>query len=257
MNENDIYNILKGDNILREAIRRREQKQPPMPADLNDRLLQRMEETVPIKANKSRRIKWHWIAAACVAAMMIVLLIPQTGSDECVIRQKREVNLKFAEAEKEKRITNPDNHSSRITNSTEQVIYSSDESVIRQKRKANLKFAEAKKEKRITNPDNQSSRIANSPELDTNHYDSNSLIANSTEQTEQTLSTSSEASNLQAQAKPVTLTERDIPITRPENYRYTPEEIELLKKQANEAYVKWVQLELEIAKYNLEQMAQQ
>ena len=119
----------------------------------------------------------------------------------------------------------------------------------------NLKFAEAKKEKRITNPDNQSSRIANSPELDTNHYDSNSLIANSTEQTEQTLSTSSEASNLQAQAKPVTLTERDIPITRPENYRYTPEEIELLKKQANEAYVKWVQLELEIAKYNLEQMA--
>ena len=33
MNENDIYNILKGDNILREAIRRREQKQPPMPAD--------------------------------------------------------------------------------------------------------------------------------------------------------------------------------------------------------------------------------
>ena len=137
------------------------------------------------------------------------------------------------------------------------MIYSSGESVIRQKRKANLKFAEAKKEKRITNPENQSSRIANSPELDTNHYDSNSLIANSTEQTEQTLSTSSEASNLQAQAKPVTLTERDIPITRPENYRYTPEEIELLKKQANEAYVKWVQLELEIAKYNLEQMAQQ
>ena len=69
MNENDIYNILKGDNILREAIRRREQKQPPMPADLNDRLLQHMEETVPVKANKSRRIKWHWIAAACVAAM--------------------------------------------------------------------------------------------------------------------------------------------------------------------------------------------
>ena len=49
------------------------------------------------------------------------------------------------------------------------------------------------------------------------------------------------------------LTERDIPITRPENYRYTPEEIALLKKQADDAYVKWVQLELEIAKYNLEQ----
>ena len=57
--------------------------------------------------------------------------------------------------------------------------------------------------------------------------------------------------------KPTVLTERDIPITRPENYRYTPEEIALLKKQANEAYIKWMQLELEISKYNLEQMAQQ
>jgi hypothetical protein len=59
------------------------------------------------------------------------------------------------------------------------------------------------------------------------------------------------------QEKPVTLTERDIPITRPENYKYTPEKIALLKKQADEAYLKWVELELEIAKHHLEQTAQQ
>lgn len=59
-----------------------------------------------------------------------------------------------------------------------------------------------------------------------------------------------------AQAKTKTLTERDIPITRPENYQYTPEEIALLKKQADEAYLKWVELELEIAKHNQEQTAQ-
>ena len=53
-----------------------------------------------------------------------------------------------------------------------------------------------------------------------------------------------------------TLTERDIPITRPENYRYTPEELALLKKQASEAYLKWVELELEISRYTLEQTAQ-
>ena len=58
-------------------------------------------------------------------------------------------------------------------------------------------------------------------------------------------------------AKTVTLTEHDIPITRPENYKYTPEEIALLKKQADEAYLKWVELELEIAKHHLEQVAQQ
>ena len=57
-------------------------------------------------------------------------------------------------------------------------------------------------------------------------------------------------------AKPMTLTERDIPITRPENYKYTPEEIALMKKQAAEAYLKWVELELEIAKHNMEQTAQ-
>ena len=255
MNENDIYNILKNDNILHDAIRRREQKQPPMPADLNDRLLQRMEETVSVKANKSQRIKWYWIAAACIAAMMIVLLMPQTGSGEFAIRQKREANLKFAKTEQNKQITN----------------HSSGEFAIRQKREANLKFAKTEQNKRITNPYTHSSRITNSTELYDNsteiytnstelYANSTELCANSTElinSTEQELATNSEVSNLQAQTKPVTLTEHDIPITRPENYRYTPEEIELLKKQANEAYVKWVQLELEIAKYNLEQMAQQ
>ena len=58
------------------------------------------------------------------------------------------------------------------------------------------------------------------------------------------------------QSKPRMLTESDIPITRPENYQYTPEEIALMKKQANEAYLKWVELELEIAKHHIEQTAQ-
>ena len=54
-----------------------------------------------------------------------------------------------------------------------------------------------------------------------------------------------------------TLTEHDIPITRPENYKYTPEELAQLRKQADEAYLKWVELELEISKNNLQQTAQQ
>ena len=61
------------------------------------------------------------------------------------------------------------------------------------------------------------------------------------------------AETAKPQEKMVTLTERDIPITRPKNYQYTPEEIALMKKQANEAYLKWAELELEISKYNLEQ----
>lgn len=55
--------------------------------------------------------------------------------------------------------------------------------------------------------------------------------------------------------QPKILTECDIPITRPENLKYTEEEIALMKRQATEAYIKWAELELEIAKYNLEQTA--
>lgn len=47
MNENDIYTMLRGDDNLREAIRRHEQAQPPLPADLSERLMQRLEESPP------------------------------------------------------------------------------------------------------------------------------------------------------------------------------------------------------------------
>ena len=60
-----------------------------------------------------------------------------------------------------------------------------------------------------------------------------------------------------ANLRVATLSERDIPVTHPENYHYTPEEIALMKRQANEAYLKWMELELEIMKYNQEQTAQQ
>ena len=63
------------------------------------------------------------------------------------------------------------------------------------------------------------------------------------------------AETAKPEPEPVMLTERDIPVTRPENYRYTPEELALMKKQANEAYLKWVELELEIAKQTMEQTA--
>ena len=55
--------------------------------------------------------------------------------------------------------------------------------------------------------------------------------------------------------KPRTISESDLPITRPENLKYTKEEIALMKRQAAEAYIKWMELELEIAKYNIEQTA--
>ena len=73
---------------------------------------------------------------------------------------------------------------------------------------------------------------------------------------EHVLAAATTAPNAVAEEKMVVMSERDIPITRPENYKYTPEELAQLKKQAAEAYLKWVELELEISKNNLQQTAQ-
>ena len=63
-------NELKNDNNLREAVGRREQQLPPMPADLNERLMQRIGASE--KAPKARRL---WMYAAVAAAAGIALLI--------------------------------------------------------------------------------------------------------------------------------------------------------------------------------------
>ena len=65
-------NELKNDTNLREAVNRREQKMPPMPADLNERLMQRLEkaETAPVA-----RQKRLWLYAAVAVAASIALLI--------------------------------------------------------------------------------------------------------------------------------------------------------------------------------------
>ena len=66
-------NELKNDNNLREAVNRREQQLPPMPADLNKRLMQRIAESEPARPEtKSRRL---WLYAAIAVAASIALLI--------------------------------------------------------------------------------------------------------------------------------------------------------------------------------------
>ena len=217
MNENDLYTILQRDDNLREAIRRREQKLPPMPDGLKERPL-------PLPLPREGRTKsLRWLAAAACLLIIIgigVALMPSKespSSGEFAIRQDGVGDLKSPEAIKNHRIANPNTQDSRITNSTEPKAMAVAES------------------KTIRKPKKKAApmQTASIEQKDSSLFTHNSSL------------------------KPAVLTERDIPITRPENYSYTPEEIALLKKQADDAYVKWVQLELEIAKYNLEQMAQQ
>ena len=242
------HSKLKDEN-LREALRQEEAALPQMPADLNDRLMKRLHHE---RRQCHYRI-WPWVVAACVAAVMVVWLPPKENGSEamtdsgeltaqtCSIATEQGANNDLQKTKdiasttmaQDQRITNPDTRDRRIANSTERT-------------------------ERIANPDTHGRRIANSTEQVTEVL----LAQEETSDPSKNVTASGEIAPAhlpRAQAKPqqVVLTERDIPISRPENYRYTPEEIALMRRQANETYVKWMELEMAIMKYQLEQIAKQ
>ena len=65
-------NELRNDKNLQEAVSRREQKLPPLPADLNERLMQRLGEPETASVAKQRPL---WLYAAVAVAASIALLI--------------------------------------------------------------------------------------------------------------------------------------------------------------------------------------
>lgn len=63
--------LLERDNILREAISRREQRQPSMLSDLNARLMQRMEQS---DVKPKRRI-WLYVVSGVAASILLLLTL--------------------------------------------------------------------------------------------------------------------------------------------------------------------------------------
>jgi hypothetical protein len=225
MNEDRIDIWREQDVNLRDALRMEEEALPQMPADLNAKTLSR---PLPVREESSHstiRRLWPWVAAACVAGVMMILLLPQKGTTEQKVAAQVE-QVKKAEKPKKEEATQP---------KAPQKVEPKKEQSVPTKRKVKLR----------------------QPSINERH-----LVAQQAAPVEEVvgeMAAKPKAELAQAampSAKSETLTDRDIPITRPENYKYTPEEIALLKKQANEAYLKWVELELEIAKYNQEQTAQ-
>ena len=216
MTEEKINAFRQTDTNLRDALKMDEAERPQMPADLNERLMQHMAT----RAKKPRRIViWPWIAAACVAGVMMIWLTPpkEEITDVVVAENTPKVEMPVAdEAEPAKVEEAP--KEIKAVKAVKRIAVKSEKPLLAQ---------ETKTEKPTIAP------VVNEP---------NTALA--------------VVEVAKPQEKMVMMTERDIPITRPENYKYTPEEIALMKKQANEAYLKWVELEMEIAKNNLEQTAQ-
>lgn len=222
MNEDQLNTLRRQDINLRDAIRMDEMERPQMPADLNARLMKRVGEESA--KPQRRRLLWPWIAAACVAAVIAVYLTPPKASSPTPLQVERGVV-----AQKESQ--------PKVEQSAAEPAQTIVEQPAAQPVQVPVKRIVAKVEpKKVETP----SVVPQKQPATTEQ-----LLAQETKPVEQ-----------KVEQKSVTLTERDIPITRPENYKYTPEEIALMKKQANEAYMKWVELELEIAKNNLEQTAQ-
>ena len=228
MKEDYIDTLRQQDTNLRDAIRLEEEALPPMPADLNARLMKRVEkERAKVIARRKRtRILWPLVAAACVAALIAVFLTPPKGTERpstqpssMMGREKTMPGTGVAQVETPQIVPTPSEDEVVEQPKVKRPVVKPTQPLLAQEKPVEKDMAT---EEATTEP------IAENTAAEPSH----------------------------TEMATVTLTERDIPITRPENYHYTPEEIALLKKQANEAYLKWVELELEISKYTLEKMAQ-
>ena len=213
MTEEKLNALRQADINLRDAIRQDEAESPQMPANLNERLMQRVAK----EQKKPRRVViWPWIAAACAAGVMMIWLTPPKETPTDVVAEHTVVK----QPTDNKKVEEP--QVAKVEPEVEKPA-----------------VAQVKVRKRVQR----------------NQETMNTPITPTTQAAEPTTDLAT-VETVKPEEKSVTLTERDIPITRPENYQYTPEELALMKKQANEAYLKWVELELEISKCNLEQTAQ-
>jgi hypothetical protein len=221
MTEDKLNSLRQQDTNLRDALRQDERERPQMPADLNARVMQKVEQKS--HATRTRKL-WPWIAAACAAGVIAIFLTPPKDTTEVNKGTTVAVNV---EQPKESMDSEPQESETQMS----EAQTASSQRVIKQK--GNL--APGKSAKQQYKP------------LTTDNLLAQEIAPAEQPKTEKT----------STEEPTVTLTESDIPITRPENYKHTPEELALLRKQADEAYLKWVELELEISKNNLQQTAQQ
>ncbi|MBE6266958.1 MAG: hypothetical protein E7102_10935 [Prevotella ruminicola] len=213
-NEDKLKAALQNDAALRDAIRLDEMEAPKMPSDLNARLMKRMAAEAPT-ASRTRKL-WPWIAAACAVAFIAVIATPPKSDTQAteMVAKVDPATQPVAPAAEQSAVVAP-------AAVTPAIVAKASPKVSKAIQKAPKTAAPAKPE-------------AIEPAV------------------EHVLAAATTAQSAVVEEKMVVMSERDIPITRPENYKYTPEELAQLKKQAAEAYLKWVELEMEISRNNMQ-----
>ena len=235
MKEDVLETLRQQDSALRDALRMEEAELPQLPSDLNARLMQRVADGQKRTRKATARRLWPWLAAACVAAFIAVNIAPPKEPASPQPLSKRRGGVVTPKTEK-------------VGEKVAQPMQPKVAEVVQ------LQIAEVKTVQKATvKPRKQQPETAET-EPKVNHGDG-SLQSEAAKPRAHDLQ--QQLAQTTPKVKMQTLTEHDIPITRPENYKYTPEELAQLRKQADEAYLKWVELELEISKNNLQQTAQQ
>ena len=233
-NEDKLKAALQNDAALRDAIRLDEMEAPKMPSDLNARLMKRMAAEAPT-ASRTRKL-WPWIAAACAVAFIAVFITPPkfgTEGTEMVAKVEKVAESK-ASVEK--------------TEAPAQTAPAPAPAAVEAKAEPIAPIAPvAPKAAPVAPKATKAAKPAIAAPAKPEAIEP---------AVEHVLAAATTVPKAVAEEKMVTMSERDIPITRPENYKYTPEELAQLKKQAAEAYLKWVELEMEISRNNLQQTAQ-
>ena len=219
MTEQQLNTLREQDKNLRDAIQQDAMEQPQMPADLNARLMQR----VAAEKKQPRRIIWPWVAAACVAGMLMIWLTP------------------------------PKDEAPEVAQTPATEVQQEAPLIAQQTPKEAPEVAQTPT---LSTEVQQPAPVAKKTPAKTKAQTAEPIATESTLTTQDQLALAQEAEEHASEAPAKTLTERDLPITRPENLKYTPEELALMKQQAHEAYLKWVELELEISKHYIEQTAQ-
>ena len=194
------------------------------------------------RKQKSRIIRlWPWVAAACVVALLVVFLGPP--------REETVSMPQIAKVEPKKDVvTEPKAVEPKEIANSEASAQPLPTHKIKHKSRVSQK-AEEKQQESITSQEIQLIAKAETPEeVKPQEY----VVDETPAITEREVAVVEKTT---IESEPEILSDRDLPITSPENFRLTREEQALMVRLENEAFLKQVKQELEIAKYNQRQMA--
>ena len=137
-------NEIKNDINLRKAISRKEEKLPPMPSDLNERLMQRLQEEEKPSRRRTLPIALRWMTAAAVLVAVLALFTWKSQTSKTQ-PQNAETTAQLAPQEDTLKVIEKDNV---VKSPTTHVMIANDTREVEQQHTRRLETSQPKKKNR-------------------------------------------------------------------------------------------------------------